>query len=621
MDKTRHIILSFTGFICLALYIIPFKGHAFSVERDLDIHYLVLDLMVYDTSTAISGSSEIHISNHIGGLSHLVLDMGSNLQVDSVFIDQWQVKYTHRADSLIIGISDLKNDSNILLKIHYHGNGDAPKRFGVNTAFLSQWDQNVTWTLSEPFYSKYWFPIKQDLTDKIDSATIILTTTKGLKAVSNGILVNEETLPGNKVRFTWKTRYPMAYYLVSFAVSNYAAYHKDLVIDGKNLKFENYLYRHPSYLEQNSEHIDSTVYLLQVFSGLFGTYPFIEEKYGHATAPMGGGMEHQTLTTIANFDFELVAHELAHQWWGNLVTCETWKDIWINEGFATYSEYLAYEFMDMPDQATEWLQKTRTRVLSENNGSVYISDYPDSVERIFDQRLSYDKGALVIHMLRNRMDNDTIFFSLLRSFLGKHAFSTANTEGLKVLLEDLTLKDWDIFFNSWIYGEGFPVVNLAWEQVSESELVIHASLDRPYPIEMNLMMDYFTGHNTSFVYKINGWKQTDTLQISGMVKNLAVQSNESELYVIESLVRIPNRFFGNEVLVRYDPDNEYWTLYKHIDHNVKVQIINMQGQLVYESDFSNDMITISAQSLPPGIYIFDFRIMGGYRYSKKIYKY
>ncbi len=101
----------------------------------------------------------------------------------------------------------------------------------------------------------------------------------------------------------------------------------------------------PHYFKQNKAAIDKTGDLILLYSDLFGDYPFANEKYGHCVAPFGGGMEHQTMTTLVNFSFLLVAHELAHQWFGDFVTCSTWQDIWINEGFASYAEYLANQYL------------------------------------------------------------------------------------------------------------------------------------------------------------------------------------------------------------------------------------------------------------------------------------
>ena len=153
-------------------------------------------------------------------------------------------------------------------------------------------------------------------------------------------------MPGNKLRYEWKSNYPIAYYLISFAVSEYQEYNiyaHPAGMGGDSLLIQNFIYDAPGCLDYYKAGIDETVGMVELFSDLYSLYPFHQEKYGHCLTAIGGGMEHQTMSTMGNFNFGLVAHELGHMWFGDNVTCATWSDIWINEGFATYTDYLARE--------------------------------------------------------------------------------------------------------------------------------------------------------------------------------------------------------------------------------------------------------------------------------------
>src|SRR6202008_424072 len=193
-------------------------------------------------------------------------------------------------------------------------------------------------------------------------------------------------------------------------------------------------------------------------STIYGLYPFHDEKYGHCMAPLGGGMEHQTMTTLGFFDFSIVAHEMGHQWWGDNVTCRTWNDIFLNEGFATYTEQLAIEHFDPTNAAANMLQ-AHNNVMSQLGGSVYNPD-TTNVNRIFSSRLSYDKGCAIIHSLRFVINNDTLFFNGLKNFQAQYHHSTASIDDFKISMENFTGMNFGQFFTQWIYGEGYPTFNV-----------------------------------------------------------------------------------------------------------------------------------------------------------------
>ncbi|MBN2480251.1 MAG: M1 family metallopeptidase [Bacteroidales bacterium] len=445
-----------------------------SPEADaLDVKFYFIDIEVNDSTTHVSGSTTVHLEVLSPLKGQIILDMGNNLYVDSVLLNGQQADHVHQDDQLFIYTAYPVSDGNMMaIQVFYSGSVRNRSSFaGIYNEMDRKWDKRVTWTLSEPFSSRIWFPCKQDLTDKADSVYVFITTDKNLKAGSNGLLTAERLLPGDKIRYEWKSRYPVAFYLISFAVSDYRDYsfYTGYGDNGDSLLVQNFIYDNDLYLETNRSRINITSDLIRLFSDLFGPYPFRKEKYGHCIVPSGGGMEHQTMTTLEDFSFTLVTHELAHQWFGNYVTCATWQDIWINEGFASYSEYLGYEYLISREDADRWMDNAHVIVKFRNDGSVYVPENAARSEnRIFDYRLTYKKGAAIVHMIRHEINNDDLFFEILQDFLNMHRHSSATGLDFKNLLEQKSGKDFTDFFNHWYFGEGYPVVSLQWQQHNDT---------------------------------------------------------------------------------------------------------------------------------------------------------
>ncbi len=441
-----------------------------------DVNHYGISLEVNDTSTFISGYTDI-LATALGQMEELVFELSSSYQVDSVFQDGERLEsFTHLADLVRITprVPPVIGEK-FTVRVYYHGEGGQNGFFaGISNRTDLAWGQRVTYTLSEPFLSLDWFVCKQVLPDKADSADVFLTVGDSLMAGSNGILAGVDSLPGGKLRYHWKTRYPVAYYLLSLAVSRYREYsfYADSEFLPDSLLIQNYIYDDPQYLEQNRDGIDATAALIDLYSRLFVPYPFFREKYGHCLAPIGGGMEHQTMTTLNGFSFTLVAHELTHQWFGDNVTCASWQDIWIHEGFASYGEYLALEALVSPEAAREWMGRAHEMALTEPEGSVYIPEEDAGDEyRIFSAALSYKKGAALLHMIRYELGNDSLFFRTLSEFQLRYADSVATGRDFMEVLNEISGSDFGWFFDQWYFGQGFPEFLFTWWQSADSLVV------------------------------------------------------------------------------------------------------------------------------------------------------
>lgn len=436
-------------------------------SENYDVKYHRLELKINPSVRYIIGKVTTYFQTLEANFSTIHFDLNEPLRVDSVLYKGKKISYTHANQVLRINLPTALAKSVLdSLAIFWQGEPD-------NNGFGSFEQTNhsgapVIWTLSEPYGARDWWPCKQTLTDKIDSLDMWVTCRKDYKAASNGVLI-AEVERGTDKTYKWKHRYPIANYLVAFAVTNYERYTDFANLKSGRMPIENYVYpEHKTFAQDGTQ---ALIPVIELFDSLFIDYPFHKEKYGHAQFNWGGGMEHQTMTFVINYDYELLAHELAHQWFGDHTTCGSWEDIWLNEGFATYLSGLAYEFLQ-PQYWTSFKSSRINSVLSRADGSVKVDD-TTSVSRIFSGRLTYNKGAMVLHMLRWKL-GDEAFFQGVRNYLKapEHAYGFAKTPQFKAQLEAAGKQDLTEFFKDWYYGQGFPTYQISVRQEGDQKVII-----------------------------------------------------------------------------------------------------------------------------------------------------
>jgi hypothetical protein len=267
--------------------------------------------------------------------------------------------------------------------------------------------------------------------------------------------MQSNTLDGSLRTFHWKTNYPTATYLVSLAIYPYFLYSDwyTPLAGGDPMEVQFFVY--PDHYPTVQENYALTVPMIGAFALAFGEYPFVDEKYGHAEFTWGGGMEHQTLTSMGGYSEDLISHELGHQWWGDMVTCADFGHIWLNEGFATWSEaYWAEQTYGFDSY-----QSYMSAAAYYGPGTIYVEDPLN--DNIFDSNLAYNKGSWIVHMLRGVL-GDADFFTGLQLYRNNHLYGSATTEELQAALESVSGRDLDPFFRQWIYGDYFPVYETSW---------------------------------------------------------------------------------------------------------------------------------------------------------------
>jgi len=585
-------------------------------DENFDVVYYGLDLNISDSSTYLQGSVSIHIFLLDQSSTRVAFDMSDSLSADSVRINNDPAGFSHTGNRISIDLPVLAMPGALLeVDIFYHGlgNNTGPVT-GIYNKNNTAWDKRITWTLSEPFAAMNWFPCKQSLTDKADSVYVFLSTDKRLKAGSNGKLTASVSLPGDRVRYEWKCRYPIDYYLISFAVGDYMDYSFYARLDGGNdsVLIQNYIYNDSSYLEQNKSNIDKTGDMINLFASLFGEYPYASEKYGHCVAPLGGGMEHQTMTTLANFSFSLVAHELAHQWFGDLVTCKTWQDIWINEGFASYADYLATRYLVSQSAADNWIIRAQEVTKALSTGSTYVPDaFVNDVDRIFDSRLSYSKGAAIIHMIRQEVGNDELFFTILREFLRR--FKNGNASGLdfRDLLNEMTAKSFDLFFEQWYFGEGYPDLEMNWSHKNDTLYISSLQTTNSTLQVFDLLLEFrvtFENKDTIISHRQNAAFDSWGIYLPGEITGIQVDPNHWLIMNVSGMsqsagLKRESRFLvlpnpaRDKITVRFAEPVESYILY----------IADSSGKVLVTEESKLQRKTIDIEHFPKGIYFIIIR--------------
>lgn len=535
----------------------------------------------------------------------ITYDLSSILTVDSVIMRGNKISFNHAPNNAlqIIFPATIAGGQKDSVSIFYKG---IPPNTGFGSFNMTTHNGTpVLWTLSEPYGAPTWWPCKDVTSDKPDSIDIIITNPSQYISSSNGLPVSEVVNGGNRT-IHWKHRYPIATYLVALAITNYNINQDVAQLPGRTMPVVMYAY--PENAAAFQPAVNVAKFCLQAFSNLLTEYPFAKERYAQTQFGWGGGMEHQTNSFIVNANSGLVAHELAHQWFGDKITCGSWQDLWLNEGAATYMEYIYIELSN-PAGKLPQLQTWTNSITSNPSGSVFVPD-TTILNRLFDSRLTYRKGAYLHHMLRWKL-GDSIYFRGIRKYLNDPAlvYRHARTVDLERNLETESGQTLTEFFKDWFYGEGYPNYEAVWNQNASNVVRLqlnqtqsHTSVsffEMPVPIQFkNATRDTIIRVNHSSngqIYTLNPGFAADTVIIDPQLWILSKIKTAKKIQApVSSGINIYPNPVRNQFLISY-PNNF---------SNLQVRVFNSLGQLMTSRNVisSSSEMNIDAVAWPSGMY-------------------
>jgi aminopeptidase N len=597
-------------------------------SSNYDVKYYKIDISASTDSLYLEGNTQIVATVTQPLLNKFYIQLNDALVVDSVLINGLSIKYTHSGNWIKANLPiTIIQGSVFTAKVFYKGYAATNSTIG-GIAIDSYDDIKVLYTLSEPFSSLDFFACKQLLTDKVDSVSITLTVPKGLTGVANGKLVSVTDCPGNKVSFHWVSHYPTAYYLIAISISNYKEYSYKFYdkLCGDSILFQNYYYNSPGYLLEQKTNIDKTIEIINQFEKITGIgYPFYKEKYGHVTAPIGGGMENQTITMVNSFSFDLVAHELAHSWFGDMVTCADWQNIWINEGFASYLEYCANEIF-YPDFSIKWLQKCISSATVNSEASIFVPDEDKWNERrIFSYYESYKKGAIVIHMLRHKINNDSVFFEVLNSFLKKFAYSNATANDFKTVAEQVLVMNLDTFFNQWYYGKGYPIVDITGiaknRQLTLNIKQRSSSIDNNFTdLILEVKLKFKSKPDSLLHIDISNKEQSYSFRFGDIVTEVIINPNCNLLGVFSPIIEIDTTDIFTKASISPNPFTNHITIdFPNTGNTKSIKLFDTNGKTIGEWETSNTYCNVVLSNFQAGPYLL-LAIDGDTTYKFKVVK-
>ena len=502
--------------------------HASSAE--LEVVRYELRARIEPAAHRLGGEATLRLRTP-AAISTLGIDLVDAMQVEAVAVDGVATAFTHQHDLIAVPLTrgwEAGHQGDVRIRFSGSPAADGTFAFGEHAGVA------VAASNGLPYSARDWWPSIDRPSAKARSALMSFTVPAGMIAVSNGTLRGRMRNADGTATYTWDEPSPIYSDVISVAVTNFAEFDLPVTLrSGARLTMTFYAF--PEDLAKARAQFGVLAKMIVHHEGRFGPYPFAGEKYGVAEFPVPSFREHQTIPSLGpnfitgndRYD-RILAHELAHQWFGNSVTVANWSEIWLNEGFATYASALWLESLHGADGLAQEMRRLDVLTAppvngvapSEFVGSLFIAD-PEHDPQLLG-RTTFNKGAWTLHMLRHVVGDDA-FFTSLRRYAAEYRGRTVTTADFQRVCETVSGANLAAFFRQWVYGTGRPVYRMAWTQRGA---VLNVSVAQNQPgdvFTMPLDVQVVTGRGErTYRFVDDRRTQTFTTTVDGTVKSVVL---------------------------------------------------------------------------------------------------
>ena len=488
------------------------RGKLTALRTCYDVLFYDLHVAVDPKSKSVSGNNKIRFKA-TNTFDQMQIDLFGNMNIEKIVFQNTSLLFTREFNAVFIKFPTPVNEGTVNeINVIYSGRPQTPDPASLAGGIFWLWDkEGESWiqTVTQGSGASLWWPCKDHLSDKPDSMRITVTVPQGLSDISNGRLLRKTEMPGGQMCFEWYVSYPITPYCVVMNIGNYSHFSDEYISENDTLTLNYYCMPHDQNVAKTI--FKHTKPMLSLFEKSFGKYPFWRD--GFTVMQSVYPMEHQSAVSIGSifnpfnsdtFDsldiIRTMWHECAHEWWGNHVTVKDMADLWIHEAFATYAEALAYEKLEGKAAMLKYLKEQKP---GNNQAIVGKRDVND-----FHLGDMYSKGVLMLQTLRNLIDNDSLWFELLRDIQIHFAFQTITTDDIVSYINEKTRTDYTFFFEQYLTKASIPKLQLVFKKEGNATRVQYRWNVEVEKFDMRVKVT--TAKNVyAFIQPTKDWKYLD----------------------------------------------------------------------------------------------------------------